>query len=98
MKKLILFTITVLSLFSCNSKKSTTMSESAFVKQKDGHFVIGDNPYYFIGTNYWYGAILGSTGEGGNRERLLKELDFMKENGINNLRVLVGQMVLPDKQ
>ena len=52
MKKLILFTITVLSLFSCNSKKSTTMSESAFVKQKDGHFVIGDNPYYFIGTNY----------------------------------------------
>ena len=90
MKKLILFTIIVLGLFSCNSKKSTTISESAFVKQKDGHFVIGDNPYYFIGTNYWYGAILGSTGEGGNRERLLKELDFMKENGINNLRVLVG--------
>lgn len=28
-------------------------------------------------------------GEGGNRDRLLKELDFMKGNGITNLRMLV---------
>jgi mannan endo-1,4-beta-mannosidase len=34
--------------------------------------------------------MLGSTGQGGNRERLLKELDFMQANGITNLRVLVG--------
>lgn len=44
----------------------------------------------FVGTNFWYGAILGSEGEGGNRERLHKELDFLKSIGINNLRVLVG--------
>ena len=43
-----------------------------------------------IGTNFWYGAILGSEGEGGDRERLHKELDFLKSIGINNLRVLVG--------
>ena len=36
------------------------------------------------------GAILASEGEGGDRERLHKELDFMKSIGIDNLRVLVG--------
>ena len=91
MRKLILFAVMALFTISCTQRKTNQISgESAFVKQKNGHFVIGDKPYYFIGTNYWYGAILGSTGEGGNRDRLLKELDFMKENGITNLRVLVG--------
>ena len=88
MKKLILFAALALSLFSCTEKKAVTAP--SFVKQKEGKFTINDKPYYFIGTNFWFGAILGSEGQGGNRERLLKELDFMKENGINNLRVLVG--------
>jgi mannan endo-1,4-beta-mannosidase len=64
--------------------------DASFVAQRNGQFEKGGKPYYYIGTNFWYGAILGSTGEGGNRERLLKELDFMKANGITNLRVLVG--------
>ena len=42
------------------------------------------------GQNRWYGAILASEGQGGDRERLAKELDFLKENGMVNLRVLVG--------
>ena len=33
---------------------------------------------------------MGSQGQGGNRERLLRELDYLKALGINNLRVLVG--------
>lgn len=33
---------------------------------------------------------IGVTGAGGNRERLLRELDHLKAHGINNLRVLVG--------
>ncbi|HJV77296.1 MAG TPA: glycosyl hydrolase [Paludibacter sp.] len=57
---------------------------------KDAHFVLNDKPYYYIGTNFWYGAILGSKGEGGDRKRLVRELDFMKANGIDNLRVLIG--------
>lgn len=74
---------------SCiQDKKQSEINE--FITQKNGQFLIGDKPYYFIGTNYWYGAILGSTGQGGNRERLHQELDFMKKNGIVNLRVLVG--------
>lgn len=44
----------------------------------------------FIGTNLWYGAILGSTGQGGDRDRLNQELDTLHALGMNNLRVLVG--------
>lgn len=60
------------------------------IRMQDGQFVQDGKPYYYLGTNFWYGAILGSKGEGGNRERLLRELDFMKAHGIDNLRVLIG--------
>ena len=45
---------------------------------------------YYIGTNFWYGAILGSDTEYGDRQRLAAELDSLKSLGISNLRVLVG--------
>lgn len=45
---------------------------------------------YFIGTNFWYGPILGSTGPGGDRARLCAELDTLCSIGVTNLRVLVG--------
>ena len=66
------------------------MKSSKFISVKDGEFYKEGKPYTFIGTNFWYGAILGSQGEGGNRERLIKELDFMKSIGIDNLRILIG--------
>lgn len=65
-------------------------SKSSFVQVKDGRLWHHDKPYYFVGANLWYGAILGSTGKGGNRRRLGLELDRLKRMGINNLRVLVG--------
>jgi len=61
-----------------------------FVTVKDGHFYLGDKEYRYVGTNLWYGAILGSEGQGGNRARLVKELDALKRIGIDNVRVLVG--------
>lgn len=47
---------------------------------------------YFVGTNFWYGAILGSPegAPGSDRERLCKELDEMCRIGVTNLRILVG--------
>ncbi|MCA9735619.1 MAG: cellulase family glycosylhydrolase [Deferribacteres bacterium] len=59
-----------------------------FVKVDGTHFTIGGKPYHFLGTNLWYGANLGALTEGGNQERLVKELDLLKSIGINNLRVL----------
>lgn len=65
-------------------------SHAQFVTVNNGSFSRDGKPYYYVGTNFWYGAILGSEGQGGNRERLRKELDLLKKTGINNLRVLVG--------
>jgi mannan endo-1,4-beta-mannosidase len=79
--------LVVVALFtSCSLGKS----EPQMVRRVNQQFFIGDKPYYYVGANYWYGAILGSVGRGGNRERLIRELDLMKEMGITNLRVLVG--------
>ena len=63
-----------------------------FVTVRDAHFYLpgADTPAYFIGTNFWYAPILASTGQGGNRDRLTRELDAMQALGITNLRVLAG--------
>ncbi|MBP3547776.1 MAG: cellulase family glycosylhydrolase [Alistipes sp.] len=81
--------LALVALVGCGPKE-TPAEESKFITVEDGQFMRDGEPYYFVGTNFWYGAILGSEGEGGNRERLCKELDFMKANGIDNLRILVG--------
>lgn len=66
------------------------VAQSKFVTIQDGHFLKDGKPYYYVGTNFWYGAILGSEGQGGDRQRLCQELDLMKSMGIDNLRILVG--------
>lgn len=83
MKKLL--TILATAILSASMSANTS-----FVKVQNGHFIKCGKPYYYVGTNFWYGAILGSTGQGGNRKRLVKELDHMKKLGIDNLRILVG--------
>ena len=83
MKKLL--TILATAILSASMSANTS-----FVKVQNGHFIKCGKPYYYVGTNFWYGAILGSTGQGGNRRRLVKELDHMKKLGIDNLRILVG--------
>lgn len=62
----------------------------SFVKVEDGVFVKKGQRLNYIGANFWYGAILASEGQGGDRVRLAAELDSLKNLGINNLRVLVG--------
>lgn len=95
MKKIILIVVLLLvAMVAClwwiNKKDKNEQAEDKFVKVVDGHFQRNGKPYYYVGTNFWYGAILGSEGRGGNRERLCQELDDMKAMGIDNLRILVG--------
>lgn len=86
-KQSFLLSLLLFLLGACAPKPA----EHSFMKvNADGQFIRDGKPYYFVGANFWYGAILGSEGEGGNRERLHKELDFLKSIGVNNLRVLVG--------
>ena len=78
--------------FSCS--KTETQEEtknetvSGFVKTNGTQFQIDGKPYYFLGTNLWYGLNLGATGKGGDRERLIRELDRLQQLGINNLRIM----------
>ena len=80
MKKSILLAFLIVLTTSCSAQK--------FISVKDNQFIKDGKPYNFIGTNYWYGAMIGA--KNGDRTRLLKELDELKANGITNLRILVG--------
>lgn len=62
-----------------------------FVVAKNGKFYQNGKPYYYIGTNYWYGTLLGLQKDPTRGiDRLKKELDFLKDNGVKNLRVMAG--------
>ena len=64
----------------------TAMAQD-FVRVENGQFIRHGKPYHYVGTNFWYGAVLGSKGQGGDRARLAKELDYLKSIGVDNLRV-----------
>ena len=59
-----------------------------FVRVDGTRFTIDGKPYRFLGANMWYGANLAARAEGGDRERLIRELDLLASLGIDNLRVL----------
>jgi mannan endo-1,4-beta-mannosidase len=83
--RFIIFFSFLFAVFACKAP-----SQQEFVKRNANHFEVNGKPYYYIGTNYWYGPILASPGKWGDRARLLKELDLMQSMGINNLRIYVG--------
>lgn len=65
--------------------------KTQFVTAQSGQLFIGKKPYYFIGTNYWYGSLLGlEKDKKRGVQRLRRELDFLKENGVTNLRIMAG--------
>src|SRR6187455_554673 len=75
----------------CGSKPNADSNSGIdFVKVKDTQFELQGKPYFFVGTNFWYGMNLGSKGPGGNRQRLIRELDALKKMGVTNLRVVAG--------
>lgn len=95
---LLILTLTVFLFTACcyqiNEKRASTASETGsrkgYVTQHDGRLWIDGDEYHFVGANLWYGAILGSKGQGGDQKRLCHELDALHKMGINNLRISVG--------
>lgn len=74
-----------LSILLCTASAT---ARQGFITRSGHHFSLHNKPYYYIGTNYWYGGLLALQKNG--KQRLQKELDFLKSQGITNLRVLVG--------
>lgn len=69
---------------------ASVSAQQSFVKTKGDQFTIAGKPYYYIGTNYWYGGLLQAVKGEKGRTRLKQELDFLKQKGVTNLRVLAG--------
>ena len=81
--------VLVFLLESC-SGLFTTREKDDFIKVKGTQFIHNSKPYYYAGTNLWYGCYVGSPGPTGNRERLRRELDSLQAFGLVNLRVLAA--------
>ena len=86
----IIFLSLLLFIISCTTARIEQSESGPFVKVKGTKFILNGKPYYFLGTNLWYGAYLGSTAEYGDRERLIRELDMLGFLGIKNLRILAA--------
>jgi mannan endo-1,4-beta-mannosidase len=78
------------------SSMSSFGAGNSYVEVKGKSFSLNQKNYTYLGTNFWYGLNLGSTGEGGDRKRLIRELDKLKSLGIRNLRIMAGSEG-PDK-
>jgi mannan endo-1,4-beta-mannosidase len=63
---------------------------SPFVRREGTRFTLGGKPYHYVGANIWYGAYLGASAAFGDRARLSRELDALKELGVTNLRILAS--------
>lgn len=61
-----------------------------FARVENNQFIVDNQPYYFLGTNFWAAMNLASKGEGGNRKRLVRELDYLQSLGIKNLRIMAA--------
>ena len=89
MKKILLITILLLTGGFLVVNEYNKVNKD-FVTVDGMKFILDGKAYYFLGTNLWYGMNLGSKGESGDRERLIKELEMLSEIGIKNLRVMAG--------
>jgi len=68
-----------------------SLEAQSFVEVKGHQLFHNSKPYYFMGTNYWYGSLLAlHTDPMRGVERLRKELDFLQRNGVTNLRIMAG--------
>ena len=84
---------TVLLAFVLFSTLTATASGGGadFVKVRGHEFHLNGSPYFYIGANYWYGGLLGlEKDKKRGVERLRRELDFLKANGVTNLRLMAG--------
>lgn len=91
MNRELLFFICLISLtVSSCSLLSLFRERDDFIRVRGTQFIHNGKPYYFAGTNMWYGYYLGAPGASADRQRLVRELDSLKSNGIVNLRVLAA--------
>ena len=66
-------------------------AQSELVKIKGSQFYLDNHPFYYVGTNYWYGSVLALKNDKQKGiDRLRQELDFLKSHNVTNVRILGG--------
>lgn len=66
-------------------------ARNPFIQAGPSGFRLQGRPYAFIGANYWYGGLLALEKDPARGiDRLRKELDFLQQQGVTNLRILAG--------
>lgn len=70
------------------SVQNFAATNSLFVTVEQERFMKNGKEFTFLGTNFWQGMNLGSQGLGGDRAKLLRELDHLNSLGIKQLRIL----------
>ncbi|MEO7524587.1 MAG: hypothetical protein ABIT58_10860 [Ferruginibacter sp.] len=79
---------TIILITACGE---VTAQQDGFVKSNGHQFTLNGEPLYYIGTNYWYGGLLGlNRDKKKGIDRLRAELDFLKDNLVCNLRLMAG--------
>lgn len=83
MRRFLLFVTSAWLVFIC--------SATDFISVNGPHFYRGTNgqPYYFVGANFLYAALLASEHSLEGRSKLLAELNALKALGVDNLRISV---------
>jgi mannan endo-1,4-beta-mannosidase len=66
-----------------------------FVAVHNGRFELNGRPYFYVGTNLWYGCYLSDPALPGGRERMVRELDRLQRIGATNIRLLAGSETSP---
>src|ERR1017187_10116245 len=73
----------------------TRKTTGDFVAVRNGRFELQSRPYFYIGTNLWYGCYLSDPALPGGRQRLVRELDRLLSMGVTNIRLLAGSETSP---
>lgn len=66
-----------------------------FVQVRNGRFELRGKPYFYVGTNMWFGCYAGDVTMPGGRQRLVRELDRLRKMGATNIRLLAGSETSP---
>jgi mannan endo-1,4-beta-mannosidase len=79
----------------CAHLATGAKSTGHFVTVRNGRFELGGRPYFYIGTNLWYGCYLSEPDLADGRRRMVRELDHLKSIGVTNIRLLAGSETSP---
>jgi mannan endo-1,4-beta-mannosidase len=79
----------------CATNCARKNSADNFVRVRGGKFELRGKPYFYIGTNLWFGCYVADAALPDGRARLVRELDRLKKIGATNIRLLAGSETSP---